>query len=1235
MTVGSPCTIMSKSNLITKPAKVSFSSKELWEEALHRLQSSDETAKKWDHYVALLNKKDIAAAPSAQDAKSIQDIAIQTRDECEKPKIAFSLRGRQISLQKVLDKTIDALLTFKDIGGTLASLNPYASLAWGGIQFFVNVASTSTQVRRLCHDNLPRILELTAQYVTFEFVYEGLEAEKSGSLVREAVLKLYVAILRYHVSLVTFANSKTERFMAAFTRVTESEISTILGELKELEEHLQIVLRHAQFESTSKWMKDLSSAVRELRGISDHTTFELEHVAQAIKRERQTSILQWISPVLYENYHNNQAKTNMEGTAGWLLEHEHYNTWKQDPESSLFWLRGHMGSGKSCLSHAVINDTKAMQQTIDGSFLAYMYCDRTTLTTQQDISSAERVLRCLVKQLAQPQKGHWLMNDIIEIHDRLITKAELTAEDCVDLIQRLADQSTVTTIIIDGLDECPLQPDVQGHLVDHLLKVMKKCSKPVHVFISSRPEQQIYERLRDVASYNISTEGSNLDDILYFIRTRVETSAADRYKRIYSDNNPEEREAVIEVLHRNAKGMFRWADLALEYLHRSRIASRLKSKRKSLIRLNSLDKMYRRMYQDIKEGPDGDEDFGALVDAVLLMVMYSRVGDLWEWAPRFFELDSDSDEDADDTDYAGAGSCNEVRKPQKVKQVIPWLLQFHPSGLPDTPLESDDDLLALCPGLLSRDAAGNLTIPHASVVQYFEDNHPTTFSHKAGHALLASTCIRRLEAYRSYPLSHHDAVDVYCASYWSSHILEVGLDGHADDFLSLSGTSTQFSDIIDQFLLSKRSNDVISQARRVLSACLDDHKLEHHAQTWSIVDFRQCELNYRTSLMFSPGSEFGTLPVRIALNYKLSDVAFEAYDKALVPYEYRDLSITGFAALVSSHDFFESMLTRNAGSGAIDLEEILLSRSARYSDRFEQDGALMRRLQERASDQAILALLEKHGFTPGTKCWEADHDEHPWTLLRGVLASGMTNEAKGTFLQRLPKDCLRKPSFETLRYDLFDANVPVELLRPFIGEIRDDMLLLSELTAGILNQWSGRSRFTNVQPVLVPDIINYLLDLNAPPRLSAEYDYYIISDLSETLLGKDMPEKFGEWQVFVFDYVARKFDDDSEWAWSPLWVIMLLKSVLEGLGKLYALDLTNPIYRDIKRAQNDSRQIQEEIALVYNTDFPSVRWYDAFRRELHPNTVPTKVSSVRDWKPYLDEVSRILHAKIATEQLVT
>lgn len=202
-------------------------------------------------------------------------------------------------------------------------------------------------------------------------------------------------------------------------------------------------------------------------------------------------------------------------------------------------------------------------------------------------------------------------------------------------------------------------------------------------------------------------------------------------------------------------------------------------------------------------------------------------------------------------------------------------------------------MLAMCAGLLSRNGAGELTIPHASVIQYLEDHHGTIFSHKVGHAFIASICIQRLQMCESHPLSHLSVLDMYCASCWPSHLFEMHLCGSEDDFLSLPSQASAFSKCIDQFLTDSNSNTIVADAGTAISKCLEQHTIDHSPKNYNIRKWYEMNLDTmndgRTCLAFCPDSLVGTLPIRIALNYKLKDLPTFTNEERIVPYKCHDL----------------------------------------------------------------------------------------------------------------------------------------------------------------------------------------------------------------------------------------------------------------------------------------------------------------------------------------------------------
>lgn len=67
-----------------------------------------------------------------------------------------------------------------------------------------------------------------------------------------------------------------------------------------------------------------------------------------VERER-VSILRWLSEQPYELHHQQVKKQALKGSGQWLLQDSVYAEWHRSSVSSLLWLHGKPGSGKSTL----------------------------------------------------------------------------------------------------------------------------------------------------------------------------------------------------------------------------------------------------------------------------------------------------------------------------------------------------------------------------------------------------------------------------------------------------------------------------------------------------------------------------------------------------------------------------------------------------------------------------------------------------------------------------------------------------------------------------------------------------------------------------------------------------------------------------------------------------------------------------------------------------------------------
>ena len=64
---------------------------------------------------------------------------------------------------------------------------------------------------------------------------------------------------------------------------------------------------------------------------------------------KRTEILRWISPEPYFQHHEQAKEGVLPGTGEWLLSDPIFKKWKRESVSSILWLHGIPGSGKSKL----------------------------------------------------------------------------------------------------------------------------------------------------------------------------------------------------------------------------------------------------------------------------------------------------------------------------------------------------------------------------------------------------------------------------------------------------------------------------------------------------------------------------------------------------------------------------------------------------------------------------------------------------------------------------------------------------------------------------------------------------------------------------------------------------------------------------------------------------------------------------------------------------------------------
>lgn len=360
---------------------------------------------------------------------------------------------------------------------------------------------------------------------------------------------------------------------------------------------------NANIQRLEKILANLRQSNLQAQELNSKTAAYLESVFTLLETARKAAILAWISAIAYRDVHNNRDRKAMEGTGKWLVQHPEYIRWRLSKRTAVLWLHGMIGSGKSCLAHTVIEDTRiSSSRTITQKF-AYFYRDGSSEQGRRDIENADNILRSLLRQLSRVGEEDRLMDNIIKTYSEIHQESHLSDDQCEDLIRSLVDASEMTTIITDGLDEC--SQAVQSNLLTRIARLLEHCLSPLKLFVSSRYEDNSIDLLQDLPVTEIGMANNNIDDIKKFVRmTAKEAASRPGDRRKYVKTGISQMDAVVDRLLKKVCGMFRWVQMAFDFLHASIDYDAMTRRLDQLSHLGKLFDLYDRIYDEMMDQVD-------------------------------------------------------------------------------------------------------------------------------------------------------------------------------------------------------------------------------------------------------------------------------------------------------------------------------------------------------------------------------------------------------------------------------------------------------------------------------------------------------------------------------------------------------------------------------------------------------------------------------------------------------
>lgn len=267
------------------------------------------------------------------------------------------------------------------------------------------------------------------------------------------------------------------------------------------------------------------------------------------------------------------------GTCSWVLKNLKVNSWIQSkPDTSVLWLQGTPGSGKSVISTQIVNFMQASKLFVIHHFCTYLYTSSTMY---------EQILRSLLMQLLR--KDGDLVAHVYE--EFVLGKKSPTVFALERLLQLLfkslssePSKMEYVWIILDGLDEC--EPEKQARVISLINHIASERSSSGNatckVLISSRTSPTLSKCLRKKQTISLSEEKDWLEEAIRQYASQRLQSLEQKFHQLHI--SPGEVDNIERGIAKKAdgrsihtifpmarvsdppKGMFLYARLVLDYL---------------------------------------------------------------------------------------------------------------------------------------------------------------------------------------------------------------------------------------------------------------------------------------------------------------------------------------------------------------------------------------------------------------------------------------------------------------------------------------------------------------------------------------------------------------------------------------------------------------------------------------------------------------------------------------------
>lgn len=283
-------------------------------------------------------------------------------------------------------------------------------------------------------------------------------------------------------------------------------------------------------------------------------------------------IQHWLAPD--RSLYQYDSPRTLRSSNEWLLQDNTFNHWL-NTGSSLLWVTGKPGCGKTTLSKFIVDSLREDSTTLESPVVvAALFHDYRYALNREQENIRGKLLRALIYQMLEIQPSILLQSCRTDPKACLPYRPEdLNQFRLQQYLRKVVSAATsvgTLVICIDGLDE--YEPDIQDYLLEcvDLIYKVPNADRKVRIAVASRWLSSI-ERRYSTARVQLDTKNrrdiADLCDVMLSSRLAPKLFAGHDELHSQSQYSREHGlRSVVDILTEKAEGCFLWANLAIRRL---------------------------------------------------------------------------------------------------------------------------------------------------------------------------------------------------------------------------------------------------------------------------------------------------------------------------------------------------------------------------------------------------------------------------------------------------------------------------------------------------------------------------------------------------------------------------------------------------------------------------------------------------------------------------------------------